>query len=108
MYKDYFEDPLAANISKGKPYKYEDLTDNDYKFQINKSLAGPSDFTVTGTFPFIDPNTGKKTIETFTESSTVYGNQLTEFRNSLVNEFFPNLKDDYFTTFQQLNSYGIK
>ena len=108
MYKDYFEDPLAANISKGKPYKYEDLTDNDYKFEINKSLGGPSDFTVTGTFPFIDPNTGKKTIETFTESSTVYGNQLTEFRNSLVNEFFPNLKDDYFTTFQQLNSYGIK
>jgi len=108
MYKDYFEDPLAANISKGNPYKYEDVTDNDYKFQINKSLGGPSDFTVTGTFPFIDPNTGKKTIETFTESSTVYGNQLTEFRNSLVNEFFPNLKDDYFTTFQQLNSYGIK
>jgi hypothetical protein len=108
MYKNYFEDPLAANISKGKPYKYEDLTDPDYKFQINKSLGGPSDFTVTGTFPFIDPNTGKKTIETFTESSTVYGNQLTEFRNSLVNEFFPNLKDDYFTTFQQLNSYGIK
>jgi hypothetical protein len=108
MYKDYFEDPLAANISKGKPYKYEDLTDNDYKFQINKSLGGPSDFTVTGTFPFIDPNTGKKTIETFTESSTVYGNQLTEFRNSLVNGFFPGLKDDYFTTFQQLNSYGIK
>ena len=108
MYKDYFEDPLAANISKGKPYKYEDLTDPDYNFQINKSLGGPSDFTVTGTFPFIDPNTGKKTIETFTESSTVYGNQLTEFRNSLVNEFFPNLKDDYFTTFQQLNSYGIK
>ena len=108
MYKNYFEDPLAANISKDKPYKYEDLTDPDYKFQINKSLGGPSDFTVTGTFPFIDPNTGKKTIETFTESSTVYGNQLTEFRNSLVNEFFPNLKDDYFTTFQQLNSYGIK
>ena len=53
MYKDYFEDPLAANISKGKPYKYEDLTDNDYKFEINKSLGGPSDFTVTGTFPLL-------------------------------------------------------
>lgn len=108
MYKDYFEDPLATSITKGNPYKWEDVTDPDFNFKISKSLAGPSDYTVTGTFPFINPNTGKKTIESFTESSTVYGNQLTEFRNGLVNEFFPNIKDDYFTTFQQLNSYGIK
>ena len=108
IYKDYFEDPLAASISNNKPYKYEDLTDPDFKFEINESLAGPGDYTVTGTFPFINSNTGKKTIETFVESSTVHGNELTEFRNSLVNNFFPAIKDDYFTTFQQLNNYGIK
>ena len=108
IYKDYFEDPLAASISNGKPYKFEDVTDPDFKFEINESLAGPGDYTVTGTFPFINSNTGKKTIETFVESSTVHGNELTEFRNSLVNNFFPAIKDDYFTTFQQLNNYGIK
>lgn len=108
IYKNYFIDPLASNISNGKPYKYVDPTNKDFNFTINSSLAGPSDFTITGTFPVWNPETKQTDIKEFQESSTVYGSELSNFRNQLITELFPNIKENLIVDYNNLDQYGIK
>ena len=108
IYKHYFMDPLASNIINGKPYRYVDPTNKDFNFTINSSLAGPSDFTITGTFPVWNPETKQTDIKEFQESSTVYGSELSNFRNQLITELFPNIKENLIVDYNNLDQYGIK
>ena len=108
IYKHYFMDPLASNIINGKPYKYVDPTNKDFNFTINSSLGSSSDFTVTGTFPVWNPETKETDIKEFQESSTIFGSDLSNFRNQLITELFPDIKQNLIDDYNNLSKYGIK
>ena len=103
----FYKYPHTNNlISLNK--KYTGNTNKDFNFTINSSLGSSSDFTVTGTFPVWNPETKETDIKEFQESSTIFGSDLSNFRNQLITELFPDIKQNLIDDYNNLSKYGIK
>ena len=81
-------------ISNDNPYIYKDMLDPNNTFTITPGALGISDYDINGTISLFDPVKGKNVPIAFHETNSTYGTGLIEVKDKLINELFPDARND--------------
>jgi len=84
MYRNAYATPLKSFVDSGKTYKYTDDLNPNRTLTIAKDDMGLGGYVARGTYPLIDPNTGKEVIQQFEE----IGPDPDGIRSFILNDMF--------------------
>jgi hypothetical protein len=91
-------------ISNNNPYIYKDMLDPNNTFTITPGALGISDFDINGTISLFDPVKGRNVPVAFHETNGTYGTGLIEVKDKLINELFPDARNDNKVNFNDYES----
>ena len=91
-------------ISNGNPYVYKDMLDPNNTFTITPGSLGISDYDINGTISLFDPVKGRNVPVSFHETNSTYGTGLIEVKDKLINELFPDARNDNKVNFNDYES----
>ena len=91
-------------ISNDNPYIYKDMLDPNNTFTITPGALGISDFDINGTISLFDPVKGRNVPVAFHETNSTYGTGLIEVKDKLINELFPDARNDNKVNFNDYES----
>jgi len=91
-------------ISNNNPYIYKDMLDPNNTFTITPGALGISDFDINGTISLFDPVKGRNVPIAFHETNGTYGTGLIEVKDKLINELFPDARNDNKVNFNDYES----
>jgi hypothetical protein len=91
-------------ISNNNPYIYKDMLDPNNTFTITPGALGISDFDINGTISLFDPVKGRNVPVAFHETNGTYGTGLIEIKDKLINELFPDARNDNKVNFNDYES----
>jgi len=91
-------------ISNSNPYIYKDMLDPNNTFTITPGALGISDFDINGTISLFDPVKGRNVPVAFHETNGTYGTGLIEVKDKLINELFPDARNDNKVNFNDYES----
>lgn len=91
-------------ISNGNPYVYKDMLDPNNTFTITPGSLGISDYDINGTISLFDPVKGRNVPVSFYETNSTYGTGLIEVKDKLINELFPDARNDNKVNFNDYES----
>jgi hypothetical protein len=91
-------------ISNDNPYVYKDMLDPNNTFTITPGSLGISDYEINGTISLFDPVKGRNVPVSFHETNSTYGTGLIEVKDKLINELFPDARNDNKVNFNDYES----
>lgn len=91
-------------ISNGNPYVYKDMLDPNNTFTITPGSLGISNYDINGTISLFDPVKGRNVPVSFHETNSTYGTGLIEVKDKLINELFPDARNDNKVNFNDYES----
>ena len=91
-------------ISNNNPYVYKDMLDPNNTFTITPGSLGISDYDINGTISLFDPVKGRNVPISFHETNGTYGTGLIEVKDKLINELFPDARNDNKVNFNDYES----
>jgi hypothetical protein len=80
------------------------MLDPNNTFTITPGALGISDFDINGTISLFDPVKGRNVPVAFHETNGTYGTGLIEIKDKLINELFPDARNDNKVNFNDYES----